>query len=64
MEQEYYTPDEVAEKLRVSVSAVYKWISERKLKAARFGKARRISRAALEEFIRKAEAEEPEEGKK
>jgi excisionase family DNA binding protein len=51
----YYTPAEVAEILKVSESAVYKWISEKKLRAAKFGKSRRISRKALDEFIQKGE---------
>lgn len=63
MPSEYYTPAEIAEKLNVSASAVYRWISDGKLRAARFGKSRRVSHAALEEFIRRAEEGEIENSK-
>jgi excisionase family DNA binding protein len=56
MEPEYYTPAEVAKRFRVTRAAVYKWISEGKLKSTTLGpRAIRISRSALEEFIQRAE---------
>lgn len=48
MEQEYMTATEVARQLRVSKPAVYKWVAEGKLEAAKFGRAVRILRSSVE----------------
>lgn len=45
---EYMTASEVAQQLRVSKPAVYKWVAEGKLEAARFGRAVRILRSSVE----------------
>ncbi len=62
MDQEYVTPDEIAERFRVSRQAVYKWINEGKLEAHRFGRAVRVPRASVEQF-REASRIAPETGK-
>ena len=46
-----YTPEEVAEQLKLSVQTVWRYIREGKLKAARFGKTYRISEEQLREFF-------------
>lgn len=66
---EYYTPEELAEKLKVTRRAVYKWLKEKRLNASKFGgKIWRISEADLEAFYeserpgKDPEAAEPSEG--
>ncbi len=51
MDTEYLTPKEIAEQLRVTDQAVYKWIREGKLEGMRFGRAVRIPRGSVEKFI-------------
>ncbi len=51
MSEEYVTPDEIAERFRVSRQAVYKWISEGKLEGLRFGRSVRVPRESLERFV-------------
>lgn len=54
-EQEYIKPKDAAKRLGVSRAAIYKWITEGKLKAVRFGaNAVRIHRSELEAFERRA----------
>ena len=47
----YYKPEEVADLLKVTRQAVYNWINEGRLQAVRVGRAVRISREALAEFL-------------
>ena len=49
--QELYTPEELAEKLKVSKRAVYKWLQKGELKAFKAGKMWRITREDLEAFL-------------
>ena len=51
MNYEFYTPQEVAEKLRLNVNTVYEYIRMGKLRAARFGNRYRISETDIEQFI-------------
>jgi excisionase family DNA binding protein len=51
MNYEFYTPQEVAEKLRLNVNTVYEYIRMGKLKAARFGNRYRISENDVQEFV-------------
>lgn len=44
---EYYTPEEVAIKLKVSRRTIYNWIQEGKLKAVKIGHFWRISESEL-----------------
>ena len=51
----YYKPDEVAALLKVTKQAVYNWINEGRLKAVKAGRATRVSREALAEFLEPVE---------
>ena len=46
-----FTPEEIAEHLKVSKRAVYAWISKEELKAFKAGNMWRITREDLEEFL-------------
>lgn len=48
----YYTPQEVADKLKVNIRTIYRWIREGKLKAVKIGDLWRISESELERFIK------------
>ncbi len=52
-EDKYFTPEEIAEKYKVSKATVYNWIQKGKLKAIRLGKSVRIPESALNDFIQK-----------
>ncbi|NLZ54532.1 MAG: helix-turn-helix domain-containing protein [Thermoanaerobacteraceae bacterium] len=52
--EELYTPQEVADKFRVTLRTVYQWIKDGKLKAIKVGTLWRISKDSLEEFIRES----------
>jgi excisionase family DNA binding protein len=47
----YVTTEEIAAELGVSRQAVYKWVSEGKLEAFRFGRAVRIPRSSYRQFV-------------
>ncbi len=49
--QEIFTPDEIAEKLKVTRLTVYRWIDKGELQAFKAGKMWRITRKDLEAFI-------------
>lgn len=49
---DYYTINEVAEKLKVTRAAVYKWMAAGQLAYVIVGKHRRITSEALNAFIR------------
>lgn len=48
---EYYSIQEVADKLKVAYLTVYRWIQNSKLKAVKAGKQHRISKGDLEAFL-------------
>ena len=48
---EYYTIQEVANKLKVAYLTVYRWIQSGKLKAVKAGKQHRISQTNLKKFL-------------
>lgn len=48
MEEKYYTPEEVAELLKVTRRSVYTWIKEDKIAAVKVGTAWRIPESALD----------------
>ena len=50
---EYYTIQEVADKLKVAYLTVYRWIQAGKLEAVKAGKQYRITKENLEKFINK-----------
>jgi len=50
MEEKYYTPEEVAELLKVTRRSVYTWIKEDKIAAVKVGTAWRIPESAVEKI--------------
>jgi excisionase family DNA binding protein len=48
---DYYTIQEVADKLKVAYLTVYRWIQSEKLKAVKAGKQHRITKVDLEKFL-------------
>ena len=51
MDTLYYTPQEVAEQLKLRVHTVYAYIRQGRLPAVQFGNRCRIARADLEAFV-------------
>lgn len=49
---EYYSIQEVADKLKVTYLTVYRWIQAGKLKAVKAGKQYRISKKNLKSFLK------------
>jgi excisionase family DNA binding protein len=52
-QQEYYTAKELAEKLRVNIMTIYRYIKARKLKAYKIGKEFRIEEKEFQRFLDK-----------
>ncbi|SFH40392.1 DNA binding domain-containing protein, excisionase family [Desulfotomaculum arcticum] len=52
--ENYYTPQEVSDKLKLNVRTLYKWIREGKLNAVKLGDVWRIPESALQEFIKES----------
>lgn len=52
----FYTPQEIAEKLKVSKLTVYDLIKKGELEAVKIGKIYRISQEALDNFLKKSTA--------
>src|SRR5437764_15038642 len=48
---DFYTPQEVADVLRVKVTTVYEYVRTGKLRAARIGKSYRVAVSDLEAFV-------------
>lgn len=53
-EQEFYTAEELAEKLRVNVMTIYRYIKAGKIKAYKFGKEFRVEKSEFESFLKKS----------
>lgn len=51
-ETEYYTIQEVADFLKVAYLTVYRWVKAGKIEAIRIEKQYRISKEALDKFIK------------
>lgn len=51
--ENYYTPKEVSEKLKLNVRTIYKWIREEKLKAVKLGDVWRISESELNRLLKR-----------
>ena len=49
--KEFYTAEELAEKLRVNIMTIYRYIKAGKLKAYKTGKEFRIERSEFERFL-------------
>jgi len=52
--ENYLTPKEIAEKLKLNIRTVYKWIREEKLRAVKLGDVWRISESELDRFIKES----------
>jgi excisionase family DNA binding protein len=61
VEETYYKVEEIAKRFRVSRQAVYNWIAEGKLKAAKVGSHTRITESAVQDFIKPTTEQEPDE---
>ena len=53
MEKEFYTAEELAEKLRVNIMTIYRYIKAGKLKAYKIGKEFRIPKKEFNQFLDK-----------
>lgn len=51
LSDEYYSIQEVAEKLKVAYLTAYRWVQAGKLKAVKAGKQHRIKKEDLEMFL-------------
>ncbi len=49
---EYYTPQEISEKLKVDIRTVYRWIRENRIKAVKIGRFWRISETELNHLLK------------
>ena len=56
--EQYLRPRDIAATLGVSRQAIYKWIREGRLPSVRFGRAVRVPRTALAEFIQHVKGNE------
>ena len=55
MNTEFYTPTEIAEKLRVNVMTIYRYIKDGKITAHKLGKELRIDVREYERFLKSIE---------
>ena len=53
--QEFYTAQELADKLRVNIMTIYRYIKTGKLKAYKMSKEFRIDKKELSRFLKHAE---------
>lgn len=49
--QEFYTAKELAEKLRVNIMTIYRYIAAKKIEAYKMGKDFRISKKEFDKFL-------------
>ena len=49
--EEFYTAQELAEKLRVNIMTIYRYIKAKRLKAYKIGKEFRIDKAEFDNFL-------------
>jgi len=59
VEEDYYTLQEIAERLKVSYRTVYRWVHSGKLPAYKLGSDWRVKESDVSDFI-KARRSEPE----
>lgn len=55
-ESPYYTLEEIAKRLRVTVATVRRYVRAGRLEAVRLGREYRVRRDALDRFLREASA--------
>lgn len=53
MTKDFYTAQELADKLRVNVMTIYRYIKAKKLKAHKIGKEFRLAKDEFERFLSK-----------
>ena len=53
MKKEFYTAEELAEKLRVNIMTIYRYIKAKRLKAYKIGKEFRIDGKEFSDFLDK-----------
>jgi acetyl-CoA synthetase len=49
--ENYYTPKEVSEKLKLNIRTIYKWIREERIRAIKLGDVWRISESELNRLL-------------
>lgn len=52
--KEFYTAQDLADRLELNIMTIYRYIDSKKLKAYKIGKEYRIDRAEFEAFLNKA----------
>lgn len=52
MTDDFYTPQELAKRLKVTPQAIHNWITAGKIASVKFGRARRIPTAEVERILR------------
>ena len=52
MKKEFYTAKELADKLRVNIMTIYRYIKAERLEAYKIGKEFRIDKREFEKFLR------------
>lgn len=53
MQKEFYTAQELADKLRVNIMTIYRYIKAKRLKAYKLGKEFRIDKKEFNAFLKK-----------
>ena len=53
MEKEFYTAQELANKLELNIMTIYRYIDAKKLKAYKIGKEYRIDKIEFEAFLKR-----------
>ena len=53
MNKEFYTAQDLAEKLQVNIMTIYRYIKAKKLKAYKIGKEFRIDKGEFNKFLNK-----------
>ena len=56
-QEEFYTAKELADRLRVNIMTIYRYIDAGKLKAYKFGKEFRIHKKEFDSFLNKAKTD-------
>ncbi|HEY4505206.1 MAG TPA: helix-turn-helix domain-containing protein [Candidatus Paceibacterota bacterium] len=54
MNKDFYTANDLAEKLGLNIMTIYRYIDAKKLKAYKIGKEYRIAKVEFEAFLKKA----------
>jgi excisionase family DNA binding protein len=56
-EDRYWTPEEIAERLKLNVRTVVRWITSKRLKAIRVGKQWRVPDSEIRAFVEQSTGE-------